>query len=198
MRIIDSLPEVLDILAHEPDQFTIEFSLTGFPAQQRYPIVKIIVNDKELWHDVIQGNQRLTFDNLDVQESFIQIDIHYLGKTENDTVMIDSKMIENQHVKICYIKINGITISGNELIDISSTDYDLRDNQKRSYSEINAAWSKVKTDTLYDNGVWSISLNRPIVTNLIKYQQRVNRVFEMPHQDILNRMQNYFISRKLI
>ncbi len=196
MHIIDSIPEILDILSDDTDRFKIEVSLIGYPAQQRYPSVKITVNGRQVWFDNVEQEQTLTFDSMVLDESVVDIRICFCGKNENDTVVVDSKIIENQHVKICHVKINDIQIGDYDLMDMSITEYDLTESQKQAYKEINAAWSGVKTDTLYDNGTWSLLLNRPVVTNLIKSQKRFSKIFEIPHQDILNKLQKYFMAGK--
>lgn len=193
VRIIDTLPDVLNILRNEQNSFTFKFDLIGHPAQNRYPFVKIEINHGIMWQGTIQDIQQIVIDTIEIDVPHIEIKIHYLNKTDNDTVIADSEIIENQCVEITNIKINQIIdICKNDLINLSLTDYDLTQSQKEAYSSINASWCKISTNVLYDNGVWSMMLHRPIIDNLLKLQQREKRVLEISHHDILNKLQTYF------
>ena len=46
-------------------------------------------------------------------------------------------------------------------IGFSLTNYNLTDSQKQAYTANNAHWENIKTNILYNNGVWEINLKKP-------------------------------------
>ena len=167
--------------------------LTGYPANQRYPEINISIGTQLVWSGPVVDNLLLEFDSVSIDLPEFSFEIEYFNKLENDTVVADDgTIVANQSVKINAVMINDVLITGNRLLEHSSTDYCLTESQKIAYTSNVYPWESVKTDTIWNNGVWKIKLQKPIVAGLIKQKYISRQVFELPHTDILNKLQNYF------
>lgn len=189
--IIDSIPEVMSLM-QEDSVYNITIKLTGTPADNRYPAIRLFVSDCMIWTGTVDVTE-LNFPSLPVYDPLFRLKIEYYNKTSNDTIVgANGEIISNQSVKIDQLTINDIELSGNQLIEISSTDYQLTDSQQQAYNNNGFPWKSVKTDTLWDNGTWHADIERPIIAGLIKQKHVARQVFELSHLDILSKLQNYF------
>jgi len=189
MPIIDSINEIQDLLKDD-EQYSVKLGLTGFAAANRYPRAKVLINDAEVWNGTV--NDTVLSFRVTVFEDWLNIKIYYFDKTDNDTIVQDGSIIENQYIKINYLECNHLCILGHSIANISLTNYNLTDSQKQAYTANNAHWENIKTDSLYNNGTWEVNLKKPIVASLIKQKQITQNIFEMPHTDVLSKLQQYF------
>lgn len=189
--IINRLDDVQQLIQESPI-YQVTVALVGSPANSRYPQVRLLVNGTVIWSGSVNEKTVLTFPSLYVVENFFNLQIEYYGKTDNDTVIKDDKIAENQSVRINGITINDVNIVGYDLMAYSSTDYSLTDSQQAAYNSNGFQWKNVKTDTLWDNGIWKLSLDKPVIASLIRQKHVAKQVFELSHAAILNKLQNYF------
>jgi hypothetical protein len=190
--IIDNIDSILDIIK-EDNCYNFFISLTGTPANGNYPKIKISIDGQLVWSGQVIDAASLKFTSIVAVAPCIDFEIQYYNKLDNDTVVNkDGTIIENQSVKINSLEINNLLISGNQLMEYSSTNYMLTDGQKDAYNSNNFPWEGVKTDTLWNNGTWQIKLQRPVIANLTKQKYVARQVFELSHLDILSKLQNYF------
>lgn len=192
MRIIDDLCDVQSLLTENTDYYDITIDLIGNAVLDRYPLAKITVNDKELWKGPVTQNT-VVLDRLMIKDPTVKIQITYLGKTEQDTIVNGETILENQTLSIQSIEINGIRIPKKDLMYMGVATYDLTESQKIGYTKIGAPWVDVKTDTMYNNGVWTLEIKKPILSNLIALKKISNHVFEVSHQETLARLQKTYL-----
>jgi hypothetical protein len=191
LAIIDSISEVQQILI-EPDTHTVQFDLAGVPVDNRYPQATILIDQTVCWQGTVTEKTQLEFKNLQVNSACIDIQLHYTNKSNQDTKVIDGKIVANQCIQIMCVEIDHVAISGYVLRDHSVTDYDLTDQEKDAYNTHGQEWKNVKTTMLYNNGIWKLNLEKPILSTLLKKRTAVNHVFDTPHQDIMHKLQQYF------
>jgi hypothetical protein len=189
MAIFDTIDEIQDLLK-EDSQYHIRLGMTGYPAANKYPAVKVLIDNVELWAGNV-ANTELTFD-IESTADQLNVKILYFGKTDNDTIVQDGNIIENQSVKIDYLQCNSACIVGYDLNDISLTNYNLTDSQKEAYTVNKFPWENIKTNCLYNNGVWEATLKKTILANLIKQKHKTQYIFDKEHDDILLKLQQYF------
>ena len=189
--IIDRLDDVQQLL-HEGPVYRLLVNLSGSPASNNYPQARLSVNNTVIWTGAVKEQTVLDFPSLFVAEHCFNLQLEYFGKTDNDTVVKDNKIVENQSVCINGIGINDVEIGGHDLIAFSNTDYSLTESQQSAYNSNGFHWKSVKTDTLWDNGIWKLSLDKPVIASLIRQKHVAKQVFELSHTAILNKLQNYF------
>ena len=191
MRIIDSLPEIQDMLIDSTCLYDLAITLIGNPAQARYPMASVKINNVEQWQGQVTC-QKLLFKNVEIHDPAIEFEVTYTGKSDHDTVVEGDKIVENQHLEIQSVGIDTVNLAGYDLIELSRTTYDLTESQKSSYNKIQAQWVDVKTNTMYNNGTWKLKIKKPVLSTLIKSKQISMQVFEVSHTNTLSRLQQSF------
>ena len=192
MRIIDQLNDVRFLLQNDDDKAQICLHLYGHPARECYPDGRIWVNGAILWKGTIDRNMKLDLGQVAIPGESLCLQVEFFGKTADDTVVQDGMIQENKRIALVSVSINNVEITGYNLSDFSVTDYNLSPSQQQAYKEIGAEWQQVHTDTIYDNGIWTFDLSKPIVTSLINKRQKSKRAFEYAHHEVLFRLQQYF------
>jgi len=167
-------------------------SLTGVPVDTRYPHVKLIIDNCIHWQNTLIEHNELHFENLKINSSALNVELHYINKQAQDTKVIDNQIIANQCVHINWIEINQVKLLPDFLRQYSLTTYHLTEQQKNAYNAQGNTWKDVRTNVLYNNGIWRLSCQKPILTNLLKQKTLTKHVFETSHCDILLQLQQYF------
>jgi hypothetical protein len=189
MFIIDSIDEIQELLSDDLSH-VIKIGLTGLPSKDRYPNAYIVINNTTVWSGSVSDTE-LLFETTTCND-YLNIKLIYHSKTDNDTHVENNKIVENQLIRIDYIEIDALRFTGHQIHDIGLTTYELTDSQKKAYTLNNFAWQNVKTDTLYNNGVWEVNLKKPILITLMKQKQITQHVFEKSHHETLGELQTYF------
>jgi hypothetical protein len=185
--LIDKIPHLQKLLIGDiVNNITLE--LQGESVAQRSPNVHVRINHKAVWSGPIVGTQLLHFDNLNISSDVV-LEVEYHGKQDRDTVIDHGQIVNNQHVRIKKLEIDQACLQGVDLANLSLTNYNLTASQQTAYNINNFPWSNVKTDVLWNNGIWQITLVFPILTNLLKSKTYPKQIFELDHQDVLNRLQ---------
>ena len=190
--IINNIQDIRDIIS-ELDLYNFTIELIGTPVNDRYPEVKLSIDNQIVWTGAIVNSIFLNFDSIVIDNPEVCLEIDYFNKLDNDTIVDENEIIvANQSVKINSLSINGLLISGDHLPFYSSTTYRLTETQTAAYNSNSFPWKDVKTNILWNNGSWKIKLRKPIIASLIKQKGLTRQVFELSHSDILNKLQNYF------
>ena len=74
----------------------------------------------------------------------------------------------------------------------STTDYNLNAHDMAAFASQGYPWTNVKTNTLYNNGIWRICLQQPVLSDLLKRKEKIHHIFETSHTDVLSKLQQYF------
>jgi len=193
VRIIDKHDDIMALIEEHDNRSTVCVKMRGHPAGLRYPDCRLYVNKKLQWQGIVQGDLGLELRDIELSDNYIDIDIEFFGKDINDVRLQGEEIKENKCLEILKLKIDSLEIQGFNLIDLSSTDYNLTASQQEAYKKIGAPWQNAKTSIIYDNGIWNMKLSKPIVTEFIRTKQRQNRIFECSHHEILSRLQKYFL-----
>lgn len=195
LALIDSIPEIQQILT-DTDTHAIQIDLTGVPVDNRYPQVKILIDQTMHWQGAVIEKTQLEFKNLQSKGRFIDLQLCYTNKSNQDTKVINGKIVANQCIQINWIAIDQLMLSNYDLRDNSVTNYDLTEQEKDAYNVHGQEWKDVKTTTLYNNGVWKLTLEKPILSCLLRKKISTKHVFETSHLDTMRKLQQYFEESK--
>ena len=190
MTIIDTIPEI-QFLLKDCEITNVELTLTGIAVNQKYPRVKIYVNQQMRWDGEIVDTCDFNFQSTNL--GYLHIGIDYYNKTNNDTLTLDGVIVGNQCVQINRLVIDNTVISGMDIYNVGLANYRLDEEQQLHYSKYGYHWKNVCTDTLYNNGIWELNIASPLITNLLsKKKFTVHKFEEYSHADALSKLQNYF------
>jgi len=190
--IIDNIPDIQDIIK-ESDSYNFDIELIGTPVHERYPEIKISIDSQTVWSGQIRSDTFLKFNSVIIDGPVVNLEIDYYNKLDNDTIVDKTGLIiANQSVKLNSLKINDLLISGTWLSEYSNTTYRLTEEQKSAYNSNSFPWKNVKTDVLWNNGSWTLTLQKPIIAGFLKQKSISRQAFELSHLDILSKLQNYF------
>jgi hypothetical protein len=178
MRILDHIPEIQELLKQETS-YRIGIGITGTSARNRAPKVRVQINGQLMFDQSVDRSVDLIFD-VDIVENRLDLCVEYHDRSDQDTVIIDGCIVENQHVTINYIDINGVCVSGYELHDIGQVKLTLSPEQG------------LRDHELYNNGQWHLTLFKPFLSNLTRHKRPDRQVFETSHLDVLEKLQQYF------
>ena len=184
-----SIPEIQSLLT-DPEITNIELILTGIPVDHRYPCAKIYINHQLSFDDKIVDTCNLKFQSTNT--GYLNIKIDYYNKTDNDTVVCDGIIVNNQCIRIDQIIIDNTKIIGMDIYNVGHANYRLTEEQKIVYTNHSYPWENVSTATLYNNGTWELSIQSPLIKNLLGKKKIISHKFEVSHVDLLNKLQNYF------
>lgn len=194
MRMIDHLSDIQQLLANFEQHYDICIHLTGQPVDNRYPRAAVRINGRQCWTGTV-NDQLIDIPKLQIVDPTLSIEIEYQGKTDLDTKIQDEAIVQNQTLNIQSIRINHILISRQDLQYMGRACYNLSPSQQKSYAQIGATWIDVKTDTMYNNGVWKLEIKKPILSGLIALKNINTHVFEVPHQQTLARLQQSYLGQ---
>jgi hypothetical protein len=189
MAIIDTIPEI-QVLLTDPAVTDIELVLTGVPVEDRYPCAKIYINHQLSFNSKIVNTCNLKFQS--TNPGYLNIKIDYYNKTDNDTVVQDGVIVSNQCIQIDRITVDNTKITGMDIYNVGHANYRLTEEQKTVYNKHGYQWKNVSTAALYNNGTWELSIQSPLIKNLLGKKKIVSHKFEISHVDVLNKLQNYF------
>jgi hypothetical protein len=189
--------QILDFLNCRHIKLKLE--LLGTPAEDRYPHVRIIVDQQTIKETVVVGLQsyEYEFDIPDYQDYFT-LDIVYYNKKDNDTVVVQGQIIENQNISLNHIFINEIDLVETGVIHQDIGDYTMQlTNEKYQYFlDNNININPTTSLSMYENGVWSIRIGMPVWSFLTKKQQNIEIAEQIDIQPILKEIYQTVLSCK--
>ena len=175
MNFIDFLipGEILDLC--ELDKFDLLITIESTPANGQYPFLKIKINDNVIFNDqsqptTIVQHQLITADP-------VQLSIEYYGRTDNETVLNnDGAILENQHLTITKVIINGVDIVANNIIyNFGNYRKNLSNSQKQYYLEHGIETEPTHSLSMYENGIWILNFEMPVLTQFVKIKSFVEK-----------------------
>jgi hypothetical protein len=166
--------------------FTLNIGLQGISAQNRYPNVRIKVNNTVIYDAPTVDYVEIPFECLHNVDKH-RVTIEYHSKTNNDTV-VDSQghIVENQHVKIVKMVVNTVDIIPSQIIyNLGNYTKNLTDDQKEYYLRHGYDVGPTHSLEMYENGQWTLDFNMPILPEFIKLK-KTHVKHEQPWFDNLN------------
>ena len=166
MLTLDNIEQEIDRyanLSHE-NSYKIEIDVESQSCKGA-PQIYVKINDCIYYEEKIKTNKTYCIDTFIEQDSICKITLGMIGKTEQNTSIENNKIVADQSVKICDIRINNISIVNNNLYFFDYTKFTKSDTKEII----------TKTDGLYYNGELSLEIPTPIFPFLSKLrQQNVN------------------------
>jgi len=135
--------------------------LSGSEGRTGYPQVKISVNNKVYYNDVVKGQQEIQFTVNELNTRNI-LSIEMVDKSPKDTVVHQDKIIKDKTLKIVQVLL--------DKIDIKNYIYTGR--QKPIYHYENQGPKITIGDHLFFNGAWKLYYKNPVRLFLAQYHGR--------------------------
>lgn len=158
------------------DSFDFRLNLTATSARGNWPTVKIWLDKKLIASGTvgIDGFEYSYAEQLDMSLSRKVLEIEYVGKTNNDTVVdATGNILENQSLSISSLIVNKVDIVNNDIIQMLGNYTMNLDPEKLKYYQENNISLEPTTDLdMYENGYWQLTFPIPIVTNLAKIKNK--------------------------
>jgi hypothetical protein len=180
-------PEVSDRL--DLRNVDIDLTLDSEDCEGRWPRCRITIGDHEIFNDPIVRQQTIV-DSKNIYDSSAEIRIEYYGKESTDTKINDQgQIIANQKMGISKFKLNGVDIIKNGLIYRAEYSMEL-DPDKQRYFKEHSISTKHHDYHFYENGVWSLQIEIPVLTYIINITKQVETFEKIPYQVLSLRSKN--------
>lgn len=182
--------EIIDACCLE--QFDIELVVYGNDAGERYPQMRIWINDSLMWHGVVTKQQTINVkQSLDINQQQVQLRIEYHGKDDQTCVKVDEhgNIIENQFLSIKQLVINGIDLTSNQLIYNFGKYYMTLSPEKQKYFlEHNHDIHPNHSLSMFENGEWRLDFGIPVTRSIAKKVSPQKSQIKWPDNDLLIRI----------
>lgn len=197
MKLHSSLQHKLDYLLPDDiveycrfDRFDFMLRLAGTPAAGRWPEINIRLDGKIIASSRVkeQGFDFEYSEKLDMSLTHKILEIEYVGKTNDDTV-VDSQgtILENQSLTIEELVVNGIDIiANNTMPELGNYTMNLDPGKLAYYQEHGYSIEPTTDLDMYENGVWRLILPIPIITHIAKIKNKLDPHEKWPDPDLLD------------
>lgn len=144
--------------------------LQGTDCQQRWPCVKIVVDQKIIYDGIVSGVNTVGYKSAaESDQKKCTVDIEYYNKTDQDTqIDKNGEIISNQLLSIKEFWVNGVDIVKTGAIhqDIGCYTMNL-DTHKYEYFVKQGINTCPTTNThMFENGVWHVEIELPLLSTL--------------------------------
>lgn len=172
MRFDHLIPDEI-LKSCELDRLDIAVTVTARPCQGRWPRVEIMIDrqtqvigtvDGELqWHT--QGTS---------ENTAVELSIVYHDKTNQDTLVDDQgNILENQCLTLERVTVNGVDLVSTGLIyQFGEYRMDLAPDKLAYYRDNALSTEPSHSLTMWETGVWTVTLPIPVLPALIQRQSR--------------------------
>lgn len=188
-----------DILKIMPNnQVNLELELHAYDCQQRWPNVQVLLGTNLVYDGPVVGSQLVTT-SMDITDSNTKLIVVMYGKTEQDTVVgQDGNILQNQSLHISKLILNGVDIIKNKFVYKGLFKMVLSA-QKTEFFKNNNISTQTRDYNFYENGTWTLLLELPILTGLIKAVSTTEAYEKIDYHstmaDIINKI-NIFTKEK--
>jgi hypothetical protein len=154
------------------DYFNLVLRVQGIPAQTLYPKVKVTVNNTVIYNAPVIDYVEIPFCSSEKVDKY-QVTIEYHDKTANDTVVDEQgNILENQHVKIKKLVVNGIDIISTQIIyNLGNYTKNLTNDQQEYYLKHGYEVGPTHSLEMYENGQWTLDFKMPVLSEFIKLKK---------------------------
>lgn len=178
------------------DLIDVKILLQGHAAQSQWPNVTVRVNNVVVYSSAVIGLQEISYQTrADQLTKSCIVNITYHSKQNNDTV-VDSNgvIVENQFVEIAELWLNGVDVVANGMIHQNIGQYTMQlDQHKQQYFEEHNISTVPTTNTrMFENGVWNIELDLPILSSLTAKHNFVESWEEVDSAELVDQMFELF------
>ena len=168
-----------------PNNVSVTLRLTATDCQGRWPRACIMFGQDLVFDDYVNKEKLIEFNRQDLSEDSYTFSIKIYGKTNKDTVVNSAgDIVENMSLHIDQFVLNGVDIVKNKFIYEGHYAMDLSD-EKRSYFKSQDLNSELRDYHFYENGLWKISIDMPVVKNIILKKRRLETYETIPYHNTM-------------
>lgn len=156
----------------------------GFECNQRWPGVRISIDNHVAYFGPVIGMQKIIYKNTSVpDQKLCTVDIEYFNKSNKDTVVdLQGNILSNQSVLLKELWINGVDLIKSGLIHKNVGQYTvhLSTHKKQYFVDHNINVHATTNTHMFENGVWHIELALPLLStlttkhNFVEYWENVD------------------------
>jgi hypothetical protein len=174
--------EILDRL--ESKTVSINLTLESQSCENRWPCCRILIDQQEVFNGPIIV-QEVIQASIDVKDKTASITIEYYNKTSQDTkVNEQGNIINNQTLNISKFKLNEVDIIKNRLIYQAEFVMSL-DADKAKYFKEHGISDKNHDYHFYENGIWSLQIQIPVLTYIINTTKQLETFEKIPYDNLI-------------
>jgi hypothetical protein len=164
----------------------LSLSLHGVDCLESWPKCRVLVNDLEIFDGIVTDQQIIKYSKVfSSNEQSVTIKIIRYGKTDTDTkITSDGTIINNQILSISDLILNGINAIENNLIYKGIFNMQLLPN-KQEYFLKNNIKTQINDFHFYENGVWELYLELPILTYIINTRKKLETYETIGYKQIM-------------
>jgi len=151
----------------------LEITATVTQANNDWPHVIVCINETEIYNDK-QDRIHIKYSG-SVDDPYLNLTVELLNKTTNHTV-VDSNgnILENQHVLLESIIVNGVDLVRTRLIHrVGDYRMHLDEIKKQHFKNLGIDIGPTTSLSMYENGVWKIQLQQPVLSYLSALQAKI-------------------------
>jgi hypothetical protein len=175
-------PEILDRLDNK--NVDIDLTLDSEDCESRWPGCRVTIDGHEIFNGIVVKQQSIVTSR-NVNDSFSNIRIEYYGKEAKDTsVDNQGQIIANQNLGISKFKLNGVDIIKNGMIYQAKFIMNLDPNKEKYFKEHNIP-NRNHDYHFYENGVWSLQIEIPVLKYIINITKQVETFEKIPYDNII-------------
>jgi len=179
--------EIIDACCLE--QFDIELVVHGNGVGQRYPQMRIWINDLLMWHGIVVNQRTIHIkQSLDINQQQVQLRIEYHSKDDQTCVRVDGQgnIVENQFLAIKQLAVNGIDLTSNTSIYNFGKYYMTLSSEKQKYFlEHNHDIHPNHSLNMFENGEWRLDFGIPVTRSIAKTLSPQRSLIKWPDNDLL-------------
>jgi len=153
------------------DRFNISIKLQGLPYKTIWPKVRILLNSTTLIDTKVENEFKFEYQTTVETAQHYDLELILYNKLDKfTTVDTNGSITENMGVEIKSIVINDIDIVSNNLIsNLGEFTPHLSKSKIEFFTKNNIFFGPSKTLGIFENGVWKMSFEAPIVSYLNKF-----------------------------
>ena len=162
--------EIISLL--QTNRFDLEITLIPFKINNRYPKIKITVDNQILVDkELIQEETFYYSADFDVDKN-IKVDIQFYGKNNNDTsVSPAGEILENQGIRISKVIVNNVDIIGSKIIyNLGNYCFNLSAEKFEYYKLHGHETGPTHSLSMFENGYWRLDFKMPVLQQFTKFR----------------------------
>lgn len=175
-------PEILDRL--DSKNVNIDIELNSEDCNGRWPSCRVLIGEHEIFNGSVV-HQQVIRESRNINDSSTFIKIEYYSKTSQDTkINNQGEIIANQMIGISKFKLNGVDIIRNGLIYRAEYVMKLDSSKEQHFKKHNIS-IRNHDYHFYENGVWSLQIEIPVLTYIINIIKQVETFEKIPYDNII-------------
>jgi hypothetical protein len=175
--------EVLEIMPGNTVELDLE--LAACECQGKWPTVEIWLGNNQVYNGPIIKS-KIIKTRLELSETLTSLKIIMYGKTDKDTLVDNyGNIIQNQSLHLCKLLLNGVDVIKNKFVYKGIFKMLLSEQKTRFFEDNNIA-TEVTDYNFYENGTWTLLLQLPILTGIVKTVATTEMYEKIDYSDLMS------------